>query len=175
MDVQKNWEQALKNTQIIRPRLAGLSVSTNTKLPYIFLSEAAVNEGDTVVRSGKILVEKPALLLPSYLPQFEGFDLGLELQSSLTNFFLIRGITFPSLKYNNEMYALNIYEGKLEKAITHYLDKLKKEEDIQTGLITGPGEIWQFCLLVFICGQVEKSSTQDIKKLLEGFKKNQHD
>ena len=74
MNIQDGWEKALKYTKIIRPRPKDLLTFEATEVPYIFLSESLVNLGDTVVRKGQIMVEKPAIILPSNMPQFEGFD-----------------------------------------------------------------------------------------------------
>ncbi|MFC1708664.1 hypothetical protein ACFL2J_01195 [Candidatus Omnitrophota bacterium] len=174
MDIQDGWEKALKKTEIIRTRVQGLCAHTATNLPYIFLSESSINTGDTVVRKGEIVVDKPALVLPSASPQFEGFDFDKELhinEGMLTNFLLVRGVTFPSLSYNNKTYSLDIYEGGLKKAIQHNLDKLQRQEDVHTGLIMGLEDCWQFSILIFICTQVAKSAETDVKKLLDELKK----
>ncbi len=181
MDLQSAWSKALSNTEIIRSRVQGLLTFKDTMVPYMLLSESTVNKGDTVVRKGEILVEKPSLILPPNIPQFEGFefeedsDHHKELDnpgnSAIVNFFLVRGVTLPSLKYNNKTLSLDIYEGKLKDAVLHYLDQLEKEENIQTGLLIGPEEYWQFSLLIFISGQIVKNADSDVKRLLEEYKK----
>jgi len=150
-----------------------LMTFSETLVPYIFLAESAVNEGNTVVRKGEILVEKPSLILPPNVPQFEGFGLEQDYgdYNSLINFLLVRGVTLPSLKYNNKTLSLDIYEGRLKDAIGHYLDQLQGQENVHTGLITGPEDCWQFSVLIFICAQIAKNVDSDIKKLLEEHKK----
>jgi hypothetical protein len=174
MDIQEAWEKALKNTEIIRSRVKALLTFATTDLPYILLSASSVNLGDTVVRKGKVLVEKPSLILPSNLPQFEGFDFEKELhfnEDTITNFFLVRGVKFPSLKYNNQTYSLDIYEGRLDKAIKHFSDQLQRKEDVHSGLIVGPEDCWQFSLLIFVCSMVVKSADGDIKNILEDLRR----
>jgi len=174
MDIQETWERALKNTEIIRSRVKALLTFAVTDLPYILLSKSAVNLGDTVVRKGKVFVEKPSLIVPSNLPQFEGFDFEKELhfnENTMMNFFLVRGVKFPSLKYNNQTYSLDIYEGRLDKAMKHFSDQLQREEDVHSGLIVGPEDCWQFSLLIFICSMVIKSADGDIKNILEDLRK----
>ena len=176
MDIQDSWEKALKYTKIIRPRPKDLQTFEATEVPYIFLSESSVNLGDTVVRKGQVTVEKPAIILPSNLPYFEGFDFENEFHSGqdmILNFLLVRGVTFPSLKYNNKTHSLDIYEGHLEKAIGHYSDKLQHGEDVSNGLVTGPEDSWQFSILIFIASQIMRSADGDIKRLLERFMEKQ--
>ena len=174
MDIQDKWEKALEKTEIIRPRIQELLTFSVTELPYIFLSESSINVGNSVVRKGSILAEKPSLILPLGLPQFEGFKLKEELhieESMLTDFLIVRGIKFPSLKYSNTTYSLDIFEDRLKKAIEYHHDKLQREENMTTGLIVGPEDCWQLSVVLYICTQVVKSADGDIKRLIDEFKK----
>jgi hypothetical protein len=175
MDIQDSWEKALKQTEIIRPRVQPLFTFEATHLPYIFLAESILNMGDTVVRKGEIVVEKPAIVLPNHLPQFEGFEFEKDFPSKedfLTTFFLVRGIKFPSLKYNNKTESLDIHEGRLKQAIEQYTHELQKKEDVATGLVIGPEDCWQFSVLIFICSQIMRQADGDIKKLFDKFLKD---
>ncbi|MFH1479369.1 MAG: hypothetical protein ABIG92_06340 [Candidatus Omnitrophota bacterium] len=173
MNLQDAWEKALKNTRILRSRTQELATFSDTELPYVFLSKAIVNRGDTIVRKGKILVEKPSIVLPSNLPQFDGFDFEKELDfrhDTIINFFLVRGVSFPSMKYNNKTSSLDIFEGHIDKAMGHYSDLLERKEDVSSGLITGPEDCWQFSVMLFVCMQVARSGNTDIKRILDRFK-----
>ena len=173
MNIQDAWTKALKSTEIIRSRIVGLHTFEQTSVPYILLSASLVNMGDTVVRAGEVLVDRPALILPPNIPQFEGFAFD-DIQASenaLINFLLVRGVALPSLKYNNKTNTLDIFEGKVEAALQHYGDRLQREENTSTGLIIGPEDVWQFSLLIFICAQIAKNSAADIRRLLEEFRR----
>ncbi len=169
MDIEKVWEKALKYTEIIRPRVEPLNTFKTTHLPYVFLAESSVNVGDSVVRKGEVLVEKPSIILPPGSPQLEGFDfkdVSKYQQDTIVNFFLVRGIMFPSLKYNNKTYSLDIFEGRLSKAIEKYSRELQKAENVTSSLIIGPEDCWQFSVLIFVCMQILRSADNDIKKLM---------
>ena len=138
MDMREVWSKALKNTEIIRPRVQPLLSHSATYVPYIFLSESTVNLGDTVVRKGEVVVQRPSLILPPNMPQLEGFEFnaGESIdRDALTNFLYVRGITMPSLRYNNRTYSLDIYEGVLGKAVNHFKDELQMKENVAAGLI----------------------------------------
>ncbi len=172
MNIQELWEKAIRETKVIRPRLKSLSAHAATELPYIFLAESLVNRGDTVVRKGKISVEKPTLILPHNIPQFEGFDFEKEFnlnQDTVTNFLLIRGIKFPSLKYIHEASSLDVFEGHLKKAAAKFSDELARKEDVDAGLISGADDSWPFSVLIFVCTQVIRSAPNDIKRLFDDF------
>ena len=170
MNIQDIWEKAVKKTEIVRPRVMPLSTYAATHLPYIALSESAVNGGDTVVRRGEVVVERPTLVLPYNMPQFEGFDFEKEMRVNeelFKSFLLVRGVQFPAMKYNNKSYSVDVYEGGLSKAIEHHKALLQQSENVHTALVAGPEDCWQFSILLFICSQVARSADGDIKRLKE--------
>ncbi len=176
MDIHEVWEKALKNTEIIRPRIQPLATFAATTIPYIFLAESAVNHGDTVVRHGEIVVDKPSIILPPNLPQFEGFEFDKEFPSAadyLSTFFLVRGVRFPSMKYENKVNSLDIREEGLSKSVEFYSKELQRQENVSTGLVIGPEDSWQFSVLIFICGQITRSAEGDIKRLFDKFKEGE--
>ncbi|MEI7998525.1 MAG: hypothetical protein WCH62_03355 [Candidatus Omnitrophota bacterium] len=170
MDIQDSFEKALKETEIVRSRVLSLQTFADTHVPYILLSASSINEGDTVVRKGEVLVQKPALILPPNIPQFEGFsadDHAVLDSDAMINFLLVRGVSMPSMKYNNKTSSLDIFEGHLDDATKHYNNHLQSQENTATGLLIGPEDVWPFSLLIFICGQIARNSSTDIRKLLD--------
>ena len=172
MDIQELWERALKRTEILRMRLQDLATFEATPLPYIFLAESSLNPGDTIVRKGQVLVERPGLILPS--PQFQGFEFEQELhvsEDAMLNFLLVRGVRFPSLRYRHELSSLDLHEGSLQRAIDAYSDSLKRAEDIHTGLVIGPEDAWQCSVLILVGSLVIRSAEGDVQRLLEQWKR----
>jgi hypothetical protein len=178
MDIYEAWDKAVKNTEIIRARVKALLTFQDTLVPYVILSESNINLGDTIVRQGEVVVAKPSIILPPNIPQLEGFKIEEDYggrESDLINFLLVRGVALPSMKYQNNTYSLNVYEGNLSKAIQHYQSELQSKENITTGLLTGPDECWQFSLLIFICAQISKNAGIDIRKIIDQYKKKGHE
>ena len=178
MDFEEMWGKALKNTEIIRTRVRSLSMIGDTSVPYLLLSESSINIGDTIVRKGEVLVQRPSLFIPPNNPQFEGFEFDEEDvldQNSLINFLIVRGISLPSLRYDNKTSSMDIYEGKLSKAVKHHEAILQQQEDVQTGLLIGPEDCWQFSILIFVCSQIIKNADQDIQRLLDEYHRKKDD
>jgi len=174
MDLEEQWEQALETTEIIKLRMPKLSTFEMTKVPYIFLAESEINSGDTIVRQGTIFVKKPSIILPGNMPQFEGFEFEEDLdvrEETVNTFFLVRGVTFPSLKFKNETAKLDIYEGGLSKAIKHFKEEIDRKEDIYSGLISGSAEFWQLSIIIYVGTLMAKSLPADIENLHEKFRK----
>ena len=173
MDLEKLWQKALSKTEIHRARLSHLHTFGPTELPYVLLTESSVNTGDTVVRKGKVKVDKPLIILPQHYPLFEGFefDKDLHLDSDMIrSFLLMRGVALPSLRYSNLPYSIDLHEESLKNTIEHYKDLLEKKEDIRRGLIIGLDDAWQLSLLIYVVAMVSKSADNDITKFFEKFK-----
>lgn len=173
MDIEKLWNKALSKTEILRSRISPLLSLADTVVPYVLLSESTLNKGDTLVRTGEVLVGKPSLFIPPDNPQFLGFEFDPTnsiSENMLVNFLLVRGVRLPSLVYDNKNNTLNVFEGELNKAIKHYSDLLQRQENVKTGLLVGPEDCWQYSLLIFICSQINRNADQDIKRLLDGYK-----
>jgi len=175
MNIEENWQKALKNTEIMRARAKPLRTFEVTILPYVFLAESSVNMGDTVVRKGSVRVEKPSLILPDHLPQFKGFEFEKDFpfgEEYLNTFFMVRGVRFPSLHYDNRTDSLDVFEGRLKKAIEHYSSGLQRKEDLDTGLVIGAEDCWQLSIIILICHQILRQSDGDLKRLLDEYRKN---
>ena len=176
MDIQELWDNARKRTEILRLRMQELSSAETTTVPYVFLAESALNQGDTVVRRGHVLVERPSILLPGFSPQFEGFAFDKDLhvsEEAIATFLLVRGVHFPSLRYRHQTSSLDLFEGNLQKAITHFQDQLSRAEDIKTGLVIGLEEAWQFSILLLVGMLVVRSAEGDLRRFLEEWRKRQ--
>ncbi len=170
MDIDSLWEKAQKKTEVVRGRVQSLPTFRHARVPYVFLAESTVNEGHTVIRKGRILVEKPLILLPEDLPQFEGFDFEEDLdvdQGALQMFFLMRGIRFPSLKYNNAVESIDLDDRSLAKCAEKYKKILEKEENVKTALILGPEDCWQFSILLYMSALAGRCAKTDIVNLMD--------
>lgn len=173
MDAHSAWEKALRETNIVRSRITELQTFSETHVPYTLLSSSTVNMGDTVVRTGEVVVERPSLILPPNIPQLEGFSFEEEdsfKEDTMINFLMIRGITLPSMKYDNKVFSLNVFEGNIDDAIGVYGNRMQREENTSAGLICGPDDVWQLSLLIFICSQIAKNSSADIRRLLDEYR-----
>ncbi len=170
MDVEQLWEKAKEKTEVIRGRAKELSTFASTEVPYIFLAESVVNEGHTVIRKGKVIIERPMIVLPDNMPQFEGFEFEKEMaidQDVVQMFFLMRGIKFPSLKYNNTVEELDLEEGALSKTTGKYKKQLEKEENVSKTLILGPEDCWQFSILLYMASLIGRCARNDIINLMD--------
>ena len=178
MDVSELWDKARRSTEILRMQLQDLATFERTPVPYIFLGESSLNAGDTVVRRGHVVIERPSIILPNFSPQFEGFafeESSRFTEEALATFLLIRGIQFPSLKYRHQVSSLDVFEGSLQHGIRHFTSQLTAAEDIRTGLVIGPEAAWQFSVLLLVGALVVRSTDGDLRRILEAWRRRQRD
>ncbi len=172
MDLQSQWERALRETEIIRTRVVPLSSLQATRIPYRCLAESSLNTGDTVVRTGQVVVTKPFIAVPEASPFFEGFSMDEREPVDpdfLINFLLVRGVSFPSLRYRHERSKLEVREGSLSDAVQHYRRQLEEREDVVCGLLVGPEDLWQWSVLIFVATLIGRSASDDLRRLLGHF------
>ncbi len=171
------WNEAINNTEIVRLPIKRLLTFGLTNFDYVFLGESLVNKGDTVVRKGKLSIDKPALILPGNMPTFKGFNTedGIGLDSKLSSFFYVRGISFPSLRYTNEICEIDIFEGSLTEAERHYLDEVRNNELISTGIVIGSDMSWQFSVLLMSCHIIDNYVDRDLREIINKIKKKEGD
>lgn len=176
MDIEALWDKARKRTEILRMRLQDLATFETTAAPYIFLGESSLNPGDTVVRKGQVLIERPSIVLPGFSPQFKGFEFERELHlndDALATFLFVRGVQFPSLKYHHQLSTLDVLAGSLQQAVDRFTDQLQRAEDTTTGLVVGPEDAWQFSVLLLVGALVIRSVDGDLRRILEEWRKRQ--
>ena len=157
-------------------RLQDLATFDATAMPYIFLAESSLHQGDTVIRRGQVVVQRPAIVLPNLSPQFEGFDFERELHVSdetVATFLLVRGVQFPSLKYQHQLSSLDVLEQSLDRSIEQCKQQLAMAEDITTGLVIGPEAAWQFSVLLMVGALVIRSAQGDVRRLLDDWRHRQ--
>lgn len=171
MSIQDIWEKAVKSTKILKCRVSALSTTSNTNVKYIFISPSRIDCRDTLIREGKVIVEKPLLILPKDLPQFFGFEFDeLDIPESLLNtFLLIRGIRFPSLKYINRSERIEVVEKPLEEVEKEILNNLLRMEDTEKGVIRGEADLWSFSVLIYLINLLNRNIPKDIQDLLRDF------
>ena len=174
MSLEEHWNEALKRTEIVRLPVKRLLTFGVSQCDYIFLAPSVVNQGDTVVRKGKIDIDRPNIIMPDHRPDFEGFNsedtAGIK-DEQLRQFFYVRGISFPSLKYRNEPYELDLYEGSVNAAEKVYLDKVRTQENVSTGIVIGVDAAWQFSVILLACHMIDTHIDNDLKAILNHIKK----
>jgi hypothetical protein len=160
---------AQRKTHILRTRKNLLYTFGKTNLPYVFLADSAVNEGDIVVRRGEVTVNPPKIIAPGNSDvELEGF--GFEaLDEGMVPVILNRWVQFPAAKYSNAHGSLDVVGGPIEKATEEVINRLDQSNDIRTGVIHGPEGAWGFSLLGYVGQMIVRSTPSNVGEFFERF------
>jgi hypothetical protein len=140
-DYEKNegLREIFFKTNIVRKPISGI-VSGYHELPYILVAPDDDNVTATIEINGKINVSPKFIFAPTMLSESFGdvFDpetFDKELQGRLFSFAYGNKKNF---KVENEYFHIKNYEEKPEEHINRLNDQLGMQENIKTGLISGP-------------------------------------
>jgi len=158
-------QNAVKQTEILRPPKQHLSTFGTTNVYYYLVTEPAYSEitpvtAETVVREGKVIAERPRIVTPFYLSHLEGFS------SDAKRYFeaLIRehGANAPGLfyTYKNEPKELNIVSDSLLSVVDKLNEIIDKRGDALAAIIKGVDELWDVSILKFIY-EITRSSVSN--------------
>lgn len=165
MGFEEEFVRALQATEIHRGRRSRLLTVGTTDLPYILLNRSVVNKGDTVVRQGVVRVEEPSIFLFQQPHQFEGFDNGgKDPRDALVA--VGRMARFPPARYSNRDMRMDVVDSAIDIVLGMMERRLDETHDDQTGLISGPVELWHLSLIVYAGLMVRQSASGDLTDIL---------
>lgn len=163
---EERFRAALEQTKVHRARRTNLFTFGATRLPYIFAAESAVNRGETVVRTGEIVTEKPNLILPEEIPTFSGFQTddgeGRQLQLVFGRLF-----RFPAVHCRNDGVALEVVPGEMERVVDGRIAELDRSGNSRTAVISGREDLWHISLMVYAGEMMHRSAPDNIREMLE--------
>ncbi|OHB60170.1 MAG: hypothetical protein A2167_08290 [Planctomycetes bacterium RBG_13_46_10] len=166
---QDKFKEYWKKTEVIREYQRMLYTFGDMDLPYVFAAEHSRFKDRTLVRRGIILFQKPQILLPHYYggPEFkEGFEHAGAIPAEAT--YLFRAMKLPFSHITNRLVAEELVEyGGLQDVLNRFEEKMKSQEDSETGLIKGILEGADISLMRYSMGLVIKSAPGNVREFFE--------
>ena len=161
---------AIENTEVLRPPRQALATFGTTNIRYYLVtrpvySEAASAEGETVVREGRVISERPQVVTPTYLINMEGF--GDHARHYLEMMIRRFGPHAPGIfyKYRNEPKDLSIVSDTLEAVVQNLNTRIDQAGEQLTAIIKGVDELWDVSLMKFIHEVTASSLGSNISEL----------
>lgn len=169
MELDDAFKKAEKDTTFVKERKNLLYTFGSTRLPYICISQLT-GEGDYVmIRSGEILADKPHIAVPGEIFAFEGFeDFWEEFADGEPVVALARRISMPPSKYINKTEGVPKREsGPMARVVDDVMNRLDSDNDVRTGVITAPEEVWGLSVLLYVGSQVARSAQSNVHEHFE--------
>lgn len=165
MDLNEALELARSGTEVLRSRKNILFTFGPTKLPYLCLSERET--GEIAVRAGEITADRPAIAVPGEDWKFDGFEMDGIDKDGMVPVLIARGIHIPPLSYTNTAEPVRIERGDLRAILDRELERLEGLQDIRTGVIRAPEEVWKMSLLLYVTMQIARSAPSNVAEHME--------
>ncbi len=166
MDFEEKLRYALERSVFHRERGSDLFTFGATRLPYFFAARSALHEGETVVRRGEILTERPAIMLGHPEMLLEGFGESQEEDRSIA-LTVGRRFHMPALRYENRAGALELIPRDLEELVQAWLQELEGSGNTRTAVISAPEDAWPLPLLIYAGRMMQRSLPGNLRDLAE--------
>lgn len=168
MELEDAFKMAQEDTRFIKERRNLLYTFGATRLPYICLSVSSENVEQVMVRTGEVMADKPQIALPGEMFSFEGFeDLMENLSGDEQVVSLARRISMPPSKYVNKLDLPVKEKGPLSEAIQRVVNRLENDNDVRTGVISAPDQVWPLSVLLYVGSQVARSAQSNVQEHFE--------
>lgn len=163
MEMEEAFRMAQEYTRILRSRKNYLYTFGATRLPYICISPTS--DDCVSVRRGEVTADRPQIALPGQSISLEGFE--LDDAPDWFSIMLARRISLPPSKYVHRADSVVREAGTMEDAAQRWQNKLENANDVRTGLIAAPEQVWNLSILLYASKQVERSAGPNIAEHLE--------
>ncbi len=167
------WKQAIEQSWIVRFPKQNLTTFGVTNISYYVVTEplysnaipSNTNSQEGVVRTGRVIAEKPAIITPTYGMNLEGFsDEAYEFLGQLSRQY---GRNSPGIlyKYRNEALKTDIVSGSTIEIAHKIRDDLDDRKENLAVVMVGVDAFWDIVLLKFIYEFTSASAPQNINEM----------
>ena len=161
---------ALQQTQVLRPPKRHLATFGATDLRYYLVttpiySDLVPGTEESVVRDGKVVSQRPAIVTPTYMLNLEGF--GDDARQYMESMVMQYGPNSPGLlyQYRNEPGGLEIVSGEAHAVAQRIADDLDQRGVDSAAVIMGADELWDLSLMKFIYDYTTASLSSNVDEV----------
>ncbi len=170
MEPDERIRYAIEHTELVRRPRQALATFGISDIRYYLLTkpvytEIAGDTGETVVREGRVIAERPKIVTPYYLVNlFQGFEHGQEYAEYVLRTY---GANEPGLlyRYRNEPAGMNILSNPVEAVIENINREIDVSGDPLTAIVRGVDDLWDISLMKFIHDITRQSLTSNVMEM----------
>ena len=155
MENERDWMRAIERTWVVRFPKQNLATFGSTNIAYYVVTEPIYQEPSSdkqegVVRTGRVIAERPAVVTPTYAMNLQGFS--PEAYEYFSHLASEAGPHSPGIlyRYKNQADKMEIVSGaagEIAHKIRHDLDRRKEDLSV---VMVGVDELWDVALLKFM-------------------------
>ena len=155
MENEGNWRRAIEQTWVVRFPKQHLATFGTTNIAYYVVTEPIYqemepNKREGVVRTGRVISERPAVVTPTYAMNLQGFS--SEAYEYFRDLAQQSGPNTPGILYHykNEVGKMDIVSGEPSEIAHKIRDDLDRRSENLSVVMVGVDELWDVALLKFI-------------------------
>lgn len=167
---ERRIAEAIALTRVVRPPKQHLATFGVTNVHYYLVTEPSYRElspqaEEGVIREGRVVSERPAIVTPTYMLNLEGFS--EDARRYMESLARRHGRHAPGLlyRYRNEPGGLDIVSGAVPAIAQRIGDDLDKRGEHTAAVILGVDAMWDVSLLKFIHDYTAASLTSNVMEM----------
>ncbi len=168
---EQDWRRAVEQSWVARFPKQQLATFGTTNLAYYVVTEPIYRELDPikkeegVVRTGRVMAERPAIITPTYALNLQGFS--SEAYSYLRQLAQLAGPHSPGIlyQYSNQPEKVEIVGGSAGEIAQRISDDLEERKENLSVVIVGVDEFWDVSLLKFVYEYITFSARTNYQEL----------
>ena len=128
-------------------------------------TEVTGGSGETVIREGRVVADRPKIVTPYYLSRLDGFS--VDARRYFEMLLRMHGADAPGLfyTYKNEPKGLNIVSDNMMAVVAKLNDEIDSKNDPLASIIRGQDDLWDVSLLKFIYEITSRSLPSNLSQL----------
>jgi hypothetical protein len=162
------YQQALRETRILKPPKHTIATFGTTTLRYVLLSMVPGEPDYCRLREGEVTAQRPKILTPEFWKnRFQGF--GEEAEHLGEEFEKIYGDALKGLEYSfrNDLKTTTLEHATLPEVADRTRKVIDQQESTRTALIEGPDAHWPLSVLKFVVDTSLRSFPGNYRELDE--------
>lgn len=168
MNDDERLAQAIKRTVILRRPRQALSTFGATTINYYVISSPTYDESEsseTVVRTGRVIANRPHIVTPYYLSRLDGFS--SDARSYFRKLIDTYGPDAPGIyyTYRNEHSNTDVISGSIDNALIQINAEIDERKDPLAAIIRGEDILWDVSLMKFIFDITKASANWNVAEL----------
>lgn len=169
MESERDWLRAIEKTWIVRFPRQSLATFGSTNISYYVVTEPIYQElsedkQEGVIRVGKVIAERPAVITPGYAMHLQGFS--KEAYEYMEHLSIQFGANSPGIlyQYRNQAEKMDIVSGQPSDIAYRISDDLEARKENLSVVMVGVDEFWDVALLKFIYEFTSSSASQNMQE-----------
>lgn len=169
MQDRRDWIRAIEKTAVVRFPKQHLATFGHTNIAYYVVTEPAYRDlapekREGVVRMGRVIAQKPAIVTPTYALNLQGFS--PEAYEYLRHAARTQGPHSPGIlyQYRNEAGKMDIVSGLTSDIARRISDDLDRRKEDLSVVMVGVDELWDVSLLKFIYEFTSSSMASNVQE-----------